>query len=71
MGVINDDWRPLIGNQLEVATPLAVGEFGVAVGRVHYKPFTGHPAYKATLITLAWLPPKHIPHARTSPRASG
>jgi hypothetical protein len=54
-GTITDDWRPLIGKQLEVGTPLAVGEFSIAVGRVHYKPLTGKPSYKATFITLAWL----------------
>jgi hypothetical protein len=57
-GGITHDWHPLIGKQLEVATPLAVGEFGVAVGRVHYKPLTGKPQYKATFITLAWLSPE-------------
>lgn len=57
-GAITDDWRPLIGKQLEVGTPLAVGEFDIAVGRVHYKPLTGKPAYKATFITLAWLSPE-------------
>lgn len=57
-GAITDDWRPMIGKQLEVATPLAVGAFGVAVGRVHYKPLTGHPQFKATFITLAWLSPE-------------
>ena len=57
-GTITDDWRPLIGKQLEVGTPLAVGEFSIAVGRVHYKPLTGKPQYKATFITLAWLSPE-------------
>jgi hypothetical protein len=57
-GAIERDWQPLIGKQVEVAVPLAVGEVGMAVGRIHYKPLTGHPAYKATLITLSWLTPE-------------
>jgi hypothetical protein len=59
-GAIDRDWKPLIGKQVEVATPLSVGELGLAVGRIHYKPLTGHPAYKATLITLSWLTPELV-----------
>jgi hypothetical protein len=57
-GAITDDWRPLIGKQLEVGTPIPVGEVAMMVGRVHYKPLTGKPAYKATFVTLAWFAPE-------------
>lgn len=57
-GAISRDWKPLIGKQIEVATPLAVGEVGASVARVHYEPLTGKPAYKATLFTISWLAPE-------------
>jgi hypothetical protein len=57
-GPISNDWKPRIGKQIDVATPLAVGEFAVSVGRIHYKPLTGKPSFAATVFTFAWLTPE-------------
>jgi hypothetical protein len=56
-GAIAKDWNPRIGKQIEIATPLAVGEFAVAVGRIHYQPLTNRPPYAATLFTVSWVLP--------------
>jgi hypothetical protein len=66
-GAISSDWKPGVGKQIDVATPLAVGELAVSVGRIHYKPLTGKPSYAATVFTFAWLTPEvSVSRARLS-----
>jgi hypothetical protein len=56
-GAISEDWQPRVGKQVEVGTPLPVGEMSMNVARIHYKPVTGKPAYKATFISMTWMLP--------------
>ena len=56
-GHITDDWRAGTGIQAEIATPLASGEFAMAMGHVGYASTTGKPNYTGTLFTLAWTAP--------------
>jgi hypothetical protein len=57
-GAIGDDWKPRVGKEVGLSTPFVVGEVEASIGRIHYRPLTGHPTYTATILTLRWMTPE-------------
>jgi hypothetical protein len=56
-GAISEDWKPGTGLQLEVGTPIALGELSLSIGTLGYAPLTGKPKFRATMFTLGWTRP--------------